>query len=374
MVRDGLDVISFTVGEPDFDTPDTIKQAAHVAVEAGHTKYTPASGDPELKAAIARKLEKDNGLSCAPEQVLVSNGAKQALYMLMLVLLDRGDELLLPAPHWVSYPAQAAYCGARGVSIDCTGNETLKLTPELLEMAVTERSKVLLLNSPCNPTGAVLNGEELRELCELAAKHDLWIVSDEVYEKLIYDDAEHHSPAGSSDELSQRTITVNAVSKTYAMTGWRIGYAAGPKEVIQAASYLQSNTTSGPNSMAQRAAIEALTGPQDSVQEMRQAFDERRKLMVAMLNEIPGVSCPMPKGAFYAFPDVRGLLGRTYGGKIIHTSRELSEMLLQDAHVATVPGAAFAAEGYLRLSYATDTASIQEGLKRIARFAESGKG
>ncbi len=369
--RQGKDVVNFTIGEPDFDTPDSIKQAAHRAIQAGFTKYQPAAGMPELRDAIARRLKADNGLDYEAKEVLVSNGAKQAIYMIMLCLVQQGDQVLIPAPYWVSYVHQVRFCGAEPVIVDATGTADLKPTPELLAGAMTDRARLLVLNSPCNPTGTVLTREELGALVELALERDLWLISDEIYEKLVYDGAEHVSPATFSKQARSRIITINGVSKTYAMTGWRLGYAAGPTEVIQAAARLQSHMTSGPDSIAQRAALEALTGPQDSVEEMRAAFDTRRRLMVDGLNEMPGISCLMPRGAFYAFPDCRGLLGKSYAGKAVHNSLELCEALLDQAGVAAVPGTAFGAEGFIRLHFAKANEEIEKALERIRAFVES---
>jgi len=368
-----VDVVAFTVGEPDFDTPENIKQAAHRAIQSGFTKYTAAAGMPELRAAIARKFKDENGLDYAPEQVMSSNGGKQALYMMMLALVHEGDQVLLPVPYWVSYADQALMCGAEPVAIDCLGSPGMKLTPALLEAAATDRARLLVLNSPCNPSGAVYTADELRAVVEGALARDLWIISDEIYEKLIYDGLEHVSPASFGEGAMQKVITVNGVSKTYAMTGWRLGYAAGPPEVIAAAAKLQSNLSSGPNSIAQKAALEALTGPQDSVAEMREAFDRRRLAIVDGLNAVPGIRCAMPKGAFYAFADCRGLLGKSYAGRPVATDTELCEALIEQAHVAAVPGAPFGAQGYVRFSYAVSEATIREGMHRLARFAESGK-
>ena len=371
LAREGIDVVAFTVGEPDFDTPENIKQAAHLAIQSGFTKYTAPAGMPELRAAVAAKFKADNGLDYAPEQVIVSNGGKQVLYTLLLTLVGEGDHVLMPAPYWVSYADQAAMCGAEPVAIDCSDAPGMKLTPALLESTMTGRAKVLILNSPCNPSGAVLTADEMRPIVELALDRDLWIISDEIYEKLIYDGLQHVSPASFSDRAMAKVITVNGVSKTYAMTGWRIGYAAGPREVISAAVKLQSNLASGPNSIAQKAALEALTGSQDSVEEMREAFDARRRTIVEGLNAIPGIRCEMPKGAFYAFADCRGLLGKTYGGRKVTDSASLCEALIEQVHVACVPGVAFGSEGYVRFSYATSEETIRKGLERLAEFAGS---
>jgi len=367
----GADVVMFTVGEPDFDTPENIRQAAHRAIQAGFTRYTAAAGTPELRRAVAEKFARDNGLAYSPDQVLVSNGGKQVLLQIMLTLVQKGDEVLLPSPYWVSYAAQARVCGAEPVPVDTTDDAGLKLTPERLEAAVTPRTKLLVLNYPCNPTGVMLTADELRAIVEVAVAHDLWIISDEIYENLIYDGLEPVSPAAFSAEALARVITVNGVSKSYAMTGWRVGYAGGPAEVIAAAVRLQSNMTSAPCSISQRAALEALTGPQGSVEEMRQSFDRRRHVLVEGLNGIPGVRCPVPTGAFYAFPDCRELLGGSYGGRRVETSLELAEALLDEVRLAVVPGAPFGAEGYLRFSYATSTDQIEEGVRRFARFVES---
>jgi aspartate aminotransferase len=373
LAADGVDVVNFTIGEPDFDTPDNIKQAAHLAIQSGFTKYQPAAGMAELRRAVAAKLAAENGLDYEPEQILISNGAKQVLYVVMRCLLQEGDEVLIPAPYWVSYVHQARFCGATAVAVDTTETDDLKLTPELLEDALTERSRLLVLNSPCNPTGVVLSGEELRALVETALEHDLWIISDEIYEKLVYDGAEHVSPASFGKEAREHVIAVNGLSKTYAMTGWRIGYAAGPGEVIQAAARLQSHMTSGADSIVQRAAVEALTGPQDSVGEMRDAFDRRRRLLVDGLNGIDGVSCLVPRGAFYAFPDCRGLMGKSYDGKRVETSLELCEAMLDVAQVAAVPGSAFGAEGFVRFHYAKSEAEIETALGRLGQLAASAR-
>ena len=368
MAREGQDVVTCGVGEPDFDTPDNIDQAAIRAILSGHTKYTPAAGTVELRQAVARKLLRDNGLRYGPEQILVSNGAKQALYMLMLCLLEAGDEIIVPAPYWLSYTAQAEVCGASAVTVDTTGTDDLKLTPELLLGAITPRSRALVINSPCNPTGVVYSKADLHALARTAVEHDLWILSDEVYEMLIYDGLEHVSTAALDEETFDHTITFNALSKTYAMTGWRIGYAAGPAALIGAAASLQSHLTSGPNSIAQKAACEALDGPQDSVAQMREAFAERRDLIVKGLNSVPGVRCIRPQGAFYAFADCRQLLGHTYAGRRIDDSLALAEALLDTAGLGVLPGSAFGAEGYLRFSYAVSAEDIERAVERLGAF------
>ncbi len=368
LAAQGEEIVSFTVGEPDFDTPENIKQAAVRAIQAGYTKYSPASGYPDLRSAISKSLKEHNGLDYPPERIMVSNGAKQALYLLMLCVLDPGDQVLLPAPYWPSYADQAKACGAEPVVIDCSGEPGFKLSPEALEAAVGPKTKLLIINTPCNPTGMAYDEEELRALAETALKHDLWIFADEVYERLVYEDLKHVSLATLSEEFYRRTVTFNAVSKTYAMTGWRIGYAAGPQEIMTAAGRLQSNLTSGPNSIAQKAALEALTGPQDSAEEMRQTFEKRRNLLVGGLNDIEGIACEKPGGAFYAFPDCSGLLGHKYNGMMIEDSMSLSKALLETVGLAVVPGAPFGAEGFLRFSYAVSEEDIEKGLQLLRKF------
>jgi len=366
--KQGNDVVKFTVGEPDFDTPENIKQAAHRALQAGRTKYAPAAGVLPLRKALSEKFKRDNGLDYDTDQIIVSNGAKQALYLMMLCLLEEGDDALLPAPFWGSYKAQVKTCHANPVPIDCTSSPDLGLTPELLEDAITEDSKLLVLNSPCNPSGAVLDEETLRSIMDVALENDLWVISDEVYEHLLYDDATHTSPAGFSDEAYSRVITINSFSKTYAMTGWRVGYAAGPEEVIHAAGCLQGNLTSAPNTPAQHAAIEALEGEQDSVSDMREAFRQRRDLLMELLEDVPRVSCPTPRGAFYAFLNVEDVLGDTYFGDEVNTSEEMAESLLQNVSMAVVPGSAFGTDGYIRLSYVVGDETIEKGAERLTEF------
>ena len=373
LARKGVDVINLSIGEPDFDTPDNVKQAAVRAIQSGFTKYQPAAGLAELRRAIADKLRAENAVRCEPAEVLVSNGGKQALYMIMLSLVGPGDEVIVPAPYWVSYVQQVRFCGAEPVVADASGAEDLKPTPAMIEDVLTDRTRVLILNSPSNPTGAVFSRRELEAFVELALKHDLWIISDEIYEKLVYDGAEHVSPASFGDDARAKIVTLNGFSKTYAMTGWRIGWAAGPAQVIQAAARLQSHMTSGADSIAQKAAIEALAGSQDSVAEMRGAFDSRRRLMVDGLNRIAGLRCVVPQGAFYAFPDCRGLLGRSYGGAEVRTDVELCGALLEQANVAVVPGEEFGAPGFVRFHYAASEEAIQKALTRVQAFAGAGK-
>ena len=361
----GVDVISFGVGEPDFDTPENIKEAAIKAIRSGFTKYTPVGGTDELKTAIIEKLKKDNGLIYEKNEIIVSCGAKHCLYNIAEALYDAGDEVILPAPYWVSYPDQIILNGAAPVIVKTDEGNAFKITPEILEANLSKKTKVLILNSPSNPTGLAYDRKSLEAIAEIAVKHDFYIISDEIYEKLIYDGFEHVSIASLGDEIKQRTIVVNGISKSYAMTGWRIGFAAGPKDIINAMTNIQSQSTSNPASISQKAAVEALTGTQDFISKMVSEFDKRRKYMVEKLNSIKGVSCIKPVGAFYAFPNVSSYYGRSFKGNSIKSSMDLSAYLLDEAKVAVVPGAAFGDDRYIRLSYATSMENIQKGLDRI---------
>jgi aspartate aminotransferase len=361
----GVDVISFGAGEPDFDTPERIKEAAVQALRRGQTKYTEVPGVPELRAAVCTKLRRDNGLAYEPADVLVSCGAKHTLFNVVVALLNAGDEMLVPSPFWVSYPEQAQLMGARAIPVATDEATGFDLDPDRLRAAVTPRTKLVVLNSPNNPTGAVFSRAALEAVGRLAVERDLLVVSDECYEALTFV-GPHVSIAQLAPEFKARTIVVNTCSKAYAMTGWRVGYAAGPRDVIRAMTTVQSQVTSNPSSVAQWAAIEALTGSQDDVAVMAAEFDRRRHLIVAGLNALPGVRCVMPKGAFYAFPNVSGLFGRrTADGKTLRTSTEVTEFLLDSARVAVVPGLDFGSDAHVRLSYATSTALIREGLVRM---------
>lgn len=361
----GVDVISFGVGEPDFDTPENIKEAAIKAIRSGFTKYTPVGGTDELKTAIIEKLKKDNGLIYEKNEIIVSCGAKHCLYNIAEALYDAGDEVILPAPYWVSYPDQIVLNSAAPVIVKTDEGNAFKITPEILEANLSKKTKALILNSPSNPTGLAYDRKSLEAIAEIAVKHDFYIISDEIYEKLIYDGFEHVSIASLGDEIKQRTIVVNGISKSYAMTGWRIGFAAGPKDIINAMTNIQSQSTSNPTSISQKAAVEALTGTQDFISKMVSEFDKRRKYMVEKLNSIKGVSCIKPVGAFYAFPNVSSYYGRSFKGNSIKSSMDLSAYLLDEAKVAVVPGAAFGDDRYIRLSYATSMENIQKGLDRI---------
>ena len=339
----GIDVISFGAGEPDFDTPENIKAAGQKAIASGFTKYCPVNGTPDLKKAIIEKFEKDNNLSYTQEEIIVSVGAKHSLYNLFMAILDPGDEIIIPAPYWVSYPDMAVLADATPVIVAASEENAFKITPEQLEQAITKKTKAVVINSPSNPTGGTYTSNELKALAAVCVRHNVLIISDEIYEKLIYDRFAFSSIANASPEAKALTIVVNGVSKAYAMTGWRIGYAAGPKNIISAMGKIQGQSTSNPTSISMKAATEALNGPQDAVETMRKEFEKRRNYIVERLNKIPGVHCPKPQGAFYVFPNIAQLLGKTYGGKIIHTDMELATYLLDSARIAFVPGEPFGA-------------------------------
>ncbi len=360
----GLDIISFGAGEPDFDTPERIKEAAIRALRRGQTKYTEAVGILELREAVCRKLKRDNGLDYEPGDVLISCGAKHTLYNLAVALLNPAEEVLIPAPYWVSYPEQVKLVGAVPVPVPTEEAHGFQVDPSRLSAAITPRTRAVILNSPNNPTGAVLSSSALRAVAELAVTRDLLLVSDECYEALTYE-GRHVSVASLAPEIKARTIVVNTCSKAYAMTGWRIGYAAGPRTLIKAMGDVQSQVTSNPSSIAQWAAVEALGGPQDDVAKMAGEFDQRRRVMVEGLNAIPGVRCVMPGGAFYAFPNVAGLFGRRWQGRPLQGSMDVTAFLLEAARVAVVPGLDFGSDAHVRLSYATGLATIKEGLARM---------
>ncbi|AWS40543.1 pyridoxal phosphate-dependent aminotransferase [Streptosporangium sp. 'caverna'] len=365
----GRPVIGFGAGEPNFATPDYIVEAA---VEAARNprfhKYTPAGGLPELKQAIADKTLRDSGYQVGAAQVLVTNGGKQAVYQAFATLLDPGDEVVVIAPYWTTYPEAIKLAG--GVQVDVVTDETTGYlaSVEQLEAARTDRTKVLLFVSPSNPTGAVYSPEQVEAIGRWAVEHDLWVVTDEIYEHLTYGDATFASIATVVPELGDKVVVLNGVAKTYAMTGWRVGWLIGPKDVVKAATNLQSHATSNVSNVAQIAALAAVTGDLSAVAEMREAFDRRRRTMVRMLNEIPGVLCPEPLGAFYVYPSVKGLLGQDFGGRRPQTSAELTELILEEAEVALVPGEAFGTPGYFRLSYALGDDDLIEGVGRIAKF------
>ncbi|MEY9951526.1 pyridoxal phosphate-dependent aminotransferase [Leifsonia sp. EB34] len=365
----GRPVISFAAGEPDFVTPASIVEAAQRAVrDPRNYRYTPAAGLPELREAIAAKTLRDSGMTVAPSQVVVTNGGKQAVYQAFATLLDPGDEVLVPAPYWTTYPEAIALAGGVPVEVFAGADQEYLVTVDQLEAARTERTKVLLFVSPSNPTGSVYPAEQVAEIARWADENGLWVIADEIYQNLTYDGVRAVSIAEAVPALADRTILVNGVAKTYAMTGWRVGWMTGPADAMAAAANLQSHLSSNVSNISQRAAIEALTGPQDEAEAMRQAFDRRRRTIVAELNTIPGVRTPTPRGAFYVYPDVSGLLDREWGGVVPRTSLELADLILDELEVATVPGEAFGPSGYLRLSYALGDDDLLEGVRRLQRF------
>jgi len=370
MKAQGIDVVGFGAGEPDFDTPDHIKEAAKKALDRGFTKYTPASGMRELKEAVCRKLKEENGLEYEPDQVLISCGAKHSIFNAILALCDEGDEVILPSPYWVSYPEMIKLAQAKPVIIKTTQENNFKITSQQLEEAISSKTKLFILNSPSNPTGMIYTKDELRIISDILTEARIYCISDEIYEKIIYDGWKHTSIASLNPRIKELTILVNGVSKTYSMTGWRIGYAAGPKEIIQAMSNLQSHSTSNPTSVSQVAAIAALQSSQGEVRRMVDEFQRRRDHIVKRLNRIPGISCLKPPGAFYAFPDISRIIGKSYNGKIIRDSISLAQLLLYEAKVAVVPGAAFGADEHLRFSYATSMENIDKGLDRVEEFVK----
>jgi len=369
----GEDVVGFGAGEPDFPTPAAIVAAAAAACsDPRNHRYTPAGGLPELKQAVADKTLRDSSYAVSPAQVLITNGGKQAVYEAFATLLDPGDEVLLPAPYWTTYPEAIRLAGGVPVEVLTMPEQGYQVTAEQLEAARTERTKVLLWCSPSNPTGAVASPEQVRAVGQWALEHGIWVVADEIYEHLVYEGAEHVSMPVAVPELADTCLVVNGVAKTYAMTGWRVGWLLGPVDVVKAATNLQSHATSNVNNVAQVAAVQALTGDLSAVAEMRTAFDRRRRRMVALLNEIPGVVCPEPQGAFYCYPSVGGVLGRRIRGRTATTSAELAELVLDEVGVAVVPGEAFGAPGAFRLSYALGDADLEKGVRRMgALLAEA---
>jgi len=368
----GLPVIGFGAGEPDFATPDRIVAAAiEAAADPASHKYSPAAGLPQLREAVATKTERDSGLRVDSASVVITNGGKQAVYQTCQVLLDPGDEVLLPAPYWVTYPSAIELAGATTVPIMTDESSKFTVTVDALDAAITERTKMLIFVSPSNPTGAVYTSDQIREIGEWAVERGIWVMTDEIYEHLVYGDASFHSMPVIVPDLAERCVVINGVAKTYAMTGWRVGWMIGPDVVAQGATRIQSHLTSNVNNVAQMAALEAVTGSLDSVEAMRLAFDRRRKTMHELLNQIPGVECVESQGAFYAFPNMGGLLQRPIGGRSPETTLELAEVILDLANVAIVPGEAFGAPGYARLSFALSDDDLVEGLTRITELVSS---
>ena len=365
----GRPVISYAAGEPDFATPEFIVDAAAEAVrDPANYRYTPAAGLPVLREAIADKTERDSGLEVDPAQIVVTNGGKQAVYQAFQTVVNPGDEVLLPAPFWTTYPEAIALADGVPVEVFAGADQDYKVTVEQLEAARTERTTVLVFVSPSNPTGSVYTPEETRAIGEWALEHGIWVISDEIYQNLVYEGARAVSIVEAVPGLADRTILVNGVAKTYAMTGWRVGWMVGPRDAIALASNLQSHLSSNVNNIAQRAALAALSGPQDEAEKFRLAFDRRRRLIVDELSKIDGVVVPIPLGAFYVYPDVTGLLGREWGGRTLNTSLELADFILEEAEVAVVPGEAFGPSGYLRLSYALGDDQLVEGIRRLQQL------
>jgi aspartate aminotransferase len=369
----GRDVIGLGAGEPDFDTPDNVKEAAIAAIRAGETKYTAVDGTPELKAAVAGKFKRENGLDYGNHEISVATGGKQIIYNALMATLDPGDEVVIPAPYWVSYPDMTLLAGGTPVFVTCPDQTGFKLRPEDLEAAITPRTKWLILNSPSNPTGAAYSEAELRELTDVLMRHPhVWLLSDDIYEHLVYDDFRFVTPLGVEPRLRARCLTMNGVAKAYAMTGWRIGYAGGPAELIKAMAKVQSQSTSNPCSISQAATVAALNGPQDFIAERTAIFRKRRDLVVDMLNRAPGLRCHRPEGAFYVYPSCAGTIGRrTPSGEILANSEDFARYLLEGEGVAAVHGTAFGMDPYLRISYATSTELLEEACRRIIRACEA---
>jgi aspartate aminotransferase len=370
---EGRDVIGLSAGEPDFDTPENIKEAAIKAIRDGKTKYTPVDGVPELKKAICAKFERDNGLKYEPGQVSVGTGGKQVLFNALMATINPGDEVIIPAPYWVSYPDIVLLCGGTPVFVETTLEDGFKLKADKLAAAITPKTKWLIFNSPSNPSGAAYTLDDMKALTDVLTKNEhVWVLTDDMYEHLVYDEFTFVTPAQVEPALYERTLTMNGVSKAYAMTGWRIGYAAGPTQLIGAMRKLQSQSTSNPASISQWAAVEALNGPQDFIAENNKKFKERRDLVVSMLNQAKGLSCPTPEGAFYVYPSCEGTIGKTApSGKVISNDEDFVTELLAQEGVAAVHGAAFGLEPFFRVSYATSNEALEDACERIQRFCGS---
>lgn len=368
MKQEGRDVVGFGAGEPDFDTPEYIKNAAKEALDKGLTKYTPASGMPELKAAVAQRFAKKYSLEYAPQDIVISNGAKHSLFNTFSAILNPGDEVIIPAPYWVTYPELVQMTD--GVPVIIETDETFKATAESIKAAITDKTKALVLNTPSNPCGAVYTEQQLKEIADVAVEAGIFVISDEIYDELIYD-GEHVSIASLGDEIKNLTIIVNGMSKTYSMTGWRIGYTASNSELAKVMGAYQSHAASNPNTIAQYASIEGLNGPQDDVANMKSAFAERRMVLCDLINDVEGLSCSVPRGAFYVMMNISKIKGMSYDGIPINNSMEFSELLLKNTLTAVVPGIAFGADDYVRMSYATSKDNIVKGMARIKEFVES---
>ncbi len=368
MKAQGIDVVGFGAGEPDFPTPENIKEACIQALHENKTKYTAASGIMELKQAVCYRMKEDCGLDYKPENVLIASGAKHNVYLAVRALVDLGDEVVIPAPYWVSYSEIVAMCGGVPVIAQTKESDAFKLTPQELDAAITDRTKCVMFNSPSNPTGMMYTKEELRALADVCIRRDVYIIADEIYYKLVYDGREFVSVAALGEDVKERTIVINGVSKSYAMTGWRIGYSLAPAHITKVMSNYVSHSTAAPSTLSQWAAVEALTGPQLEVEQMRQAFEQRRNYMVSRVNAIPGVSCLMPEGAFYIMMNISQILGRSIQGQVIDSSDRFAHLLLEKGLVAVVPGSGFDAPEYVRWSYATSMECIKAGMDRLEQF------
>ena len=370
MQAEGIDVIKFAAGEPDFDTPDYIKEAAITAINEGFTKYTSASGIPELKEAVVEKFKKDNDLIYKPSQVIVSCGAKHTIYNILQSICNPGDEVIFAAPYWVSYIEMVKLADATPIIIETTAPQNFSMTPEQIESVVSEKTKAIIISSPSNPTGTVYHPDTLKQIAEIAVKGEFYVISDEIYESLLYDGLTHQGVASFGKDIQDITFVVNGVSKAYSMTGWRIGYTAGPEKAIQGMSRIQSHSTSNPTSISQKAALTALSGSQEAVETMQQAFEERRNVIVQRFDELEGVTYIKPQGAFYIFPDFSAHYGRTINGRTINGSMDMAAYLLEDAKVGVIPGNGFGADKHLRLSFAISLEEINRGLDRIKKALE----
>ena len=368
--REGKPVIGMSAGEPDFDTPDYIKDAGKAAIDDGQTKYTAAPGMPQLKESVCKKIQTDLNLTYQPDEVIVSCGAKHSIFMVLFALLNPGDEVIIPSPYWVSYPDQVKMLGGSPVFIETTDTSNFKITATQLEAAITDKTKLVILNTPSNPTGMIYTKEELTALAAVIVKHDILVISDEIYSKLVYDEA-HVSIASLGDEIKKRTLLVDGVSKAYSMTGWRVGYTAGPKEIISVMGRLQSHSTSNPATPSQWASLAALNGNDDAIETMKVAFRERKKVMVDSLNAIAGITCLDPQGAFYAFPNISSTFGKRSQTGVINNSVDFCSNFLQEQLVACVPGSGFGAEGFIRLSYATSMDAIKSAMDKLDKFVSS---
>jgi aspartate aminotransferase len=367
LTQKGVDIINFGIGEPDFDTPKNIKEAAITAINNGFTKYCPVPGTFEIKNAIISKLKRDNNTTYLPEEIIVSSGAKHSLYNLFQAIIDPEDEVIIPAPYWVSYTDMVILAGGKPIILNTTDKNNFKISSDLIKKSITSKTKAIIINSPSNPTGVTYCQNELKEIAQICLENRILLISDEIYEKLVYDNFKFTSIVQSCPEVKDNAILINGVSKTYAMTGWRIGYAAGNKQIISAMTKIQSQSTSNASSISIKAAVEALNGTQEYVETMREEFEKRRNYIVERLNSIEGINCIKPEGAFYVFPNISSILCKSFNGKVINSDIEFTDYLLDQAKIAVVPGSAFGAKGYIRISYATSIENIQKGIDRLEK-------